>query len=259
LSARTTVAGGVLPSFSLGRSFPDRIPPVRLELLSGFSLELDGRDVPLAPGPQRLIALLALQRRPMLREHVAGVLWPDTSTGHAAGSLRSALWRVQQLGEGRVMWTTRSHVGLAQWISVDVTDMVDQAQRLLHASGAVVEPEDLDYRPLTRDLLPDWYEDWVVMERERLRQLRLHALEAVCQRLISLGMFGGAVQAGLAAVAGEPLRESAHRILIEAYLAEGNVAEAIRQFASYRHTLYHELGVDPSPVMDSLMARLKTA
>ena len=72
-------------------------------------------------------------------------------------------------------------------------------------------------------------------------------------------MFGSAVQAGLAAVAGEPLRESAHRILIEAYLAEGNVAEAIRQYASYRHTLYDELGVEPSPAMSSLMGRLKTA
>jgi len=252
------VAGGVLPSFSIGGAFPDPSTPVRLELLNGFRLQLDGRDLPLAMGPQRLIALLALQRGPMLREHVAGILWPDTSTGHAAGSLRSAVWRVQQLGEGRVVWTTRSHIGLAQRIAVDITAMAGQAQRLLDTS-APCEAEDLDYRPLTRDLLPDWYEDWVVVERERLRQLRLHALEAVCHRLMSLGMFGGAVQAGLAAVAGKPLRESSHRTLIEAYLAEGNVAEAIRQFASYRHTLYEELGVEPSPAMASLIGRLKTA
>jgi DNA-binding SARP family transcriptional activator len=252
------VAGGVLPSFSIGRAHPDPTAPVRLEVLSGFTLALDGREVPLAMGPQRLIALLAIQRRPVLREHVAGMLWPDTSIGRAAGSLRSALWRVQQLGGGRVVWTTRSHVGLAHRVAVDVTDMIAQAGRLLDAS-APCEPGDLDYRPLTRDLLPDWYEDWVVVERERIRQLRLHALEAVCDRLTSLRMFGSAVQAGLAAVAGEPLRESAHRILIEAYLAEGNVAEAIRQYASYRHTLYDELGVEPSPAMSSLMGRLKTA
>ena len=141
---------------------------------------------------------------------------------------------------------------------VDVVEVMGQAHRLLGSNDGVL-PEDLDYRPLTRDLLPDWYEEWVAAERERFRQLRLHALEALCRRLTGLGMFGTAIQAGLAAVAGEPLRETAQRTLIEAYMAEGNIAEAIRQYSTYRRTLFDDLGVDPSPTMVRLMGRLRGA
>jgi DNA-binding SARP family transcriptional activator len=252
------MAGGVLPSLSLDRASPGRLTPGRLELLSGFALEVGGRTVSLPMGPQRVIALLALQGRPMLREHIAGILWPENSTGHAGASLRSALWRIQRLGLGDLAWTTRSHVGLAGLAVVDVIDVIGQAHRLLGSSEGV-RPQDLDYRPLTRDLLPDWYEEWVVAERERFRQLRLHALDALCRRLTVLGMFGTAIQAGLAAVTGEPLRETAQRTLIEAYIAEGNIAEAIRQYSTYRRMLFDDLGVDPSPMMVGLMGRLQGA
>jgi DNA-binding SARP family transcriptional activator len=99
---------------------------------------------------------------------------------------------------------------------------------------------------LIGDLLPGWYEDWVVMERERLRQIRLHALEVLCRHLTSVRVFDRAVQAGLAAVTGEPLRESANLTLIEAFLAEGNVADAILHYRRYRDLLLEELGVRPS-------------
>jgi DNA-binding SARP family transcriptional activator len=220
------MAGGVLPSLSLDRD-SSGLTAVRLELLNGFALQVDGRSLSPAMGAQRVIALLALHGRPLLREHIAGILWPENSTGHAAASLRSALWRIQRLGGGDLVWTSRSHLGLAPHAGVDVVEVVGQAHRLLGSSDGL-RPEDLDYRPLTRDLLPDWYEEWVAAERERFRQLRLHALEALCRRLTGLGMFGTAIQAGLAAVAGEPLRETGQRALIEAYLAEGNIAEAMR-------------------------------
>jgi DNA-binding SARP family transcriptional activator len=73
----------------------------------------------------------------------------------------------------------------------------------------------------------------VLLDRERTRQLSLHALEALCSRWTEMRRFGQAVQAGLAAVAGEPIRESAHRILMKAHLAEGNPGEAIRQYRTY--------------------------
>ncbi len=107
------------------------------------------------------------------------------------------------------------------------------------------------------ELLPDWYDDWVMFERERLRQLRLHALEILCRRLAAAGSFGPAVDAGLAAVLGEPLRESAQRVLIEAHLAEGNRSEAIRQYNSYRVRLYAELGLQPSPSLRRLVLEVE--
>lgn len=106
---------------------------------------------------------------------------------------------------------------------------------------------------LSEDVLPDWGEDWVVEARERHRQLRLHALELLCDRLIHSGSYSRAVQAGLAAVAGEPLRESAQRALITAYLAEGNVSEARRQYCLYQAVLEESLGLQPSAAVARLV------
>jgi DNA-binding SARP family transcriptional activator len=61
------------------------------------------------------------------------------------------------------------------------------------------------------------------------------------------------VQVGLAAVAAEPLRESAHRLLIQGHLAEGNLAEAVRQYDFYRTLLSRELGIEPSPTIKRLV------
>jgi DNA-binding SARP family transcriptional activator len=96
----------------------------------------------------------------------------------------------------------------------------------------------------------------VLLERERFRQLRLHALERLCDRLTAQGRFAEATEAGLAAVAGEPLRESAHRALIRAYLAEGNPGEAVGQYERLRALLRDELGVSPSPLVDRMLADL---
>jgi DNA-binding SARP family transcriptional activator len=94
------------------------------------------------------------------------------------------------------------------------------------------------------------------MERESYHQLRLRALEALCRRLSAKGRFGQAVQAGLAAVSGEPLRESARRALIEAHLAEHNVAAALREYEAFHQLLRDELGLDPSEDMRALVEGL---
>jgi DNA-binding SARP family transcriptional activator len=120
------------------------------------------------------------------------------------------------------------------------------------------DPRDLDadWEPLAGSLLPDWYDDWVLLERERYRQLGLHALEMLSEHLTAARRFGPALEAALAAVAGEPFRESAHRVLIKAHLAEGNASEAIRQYDFYRKLVNDHLGLDPSPAMDALLEGL---
>jgi DNA-binding SARP family transcriptional activator len=108
---------------------------------------------------------------------------------------------------------------------------------------------------LSLDLLPDWYDDWLVDEREGVRQLRLHALEVLTERLSTSGRHVEAIQAALAAVRLEPLRETAHAALIRAHLAEGNRSEALRQFSRCRDALAAELAVEPSESLRKLVAR----
>jgi DNA-binding SARP family transcriptional activator len=118
------------------------------------------------------------------------------------------------------------------------------------------ETHDPQLRLLQHDLLPEWDGDWLEAEQEHHRQRRLHALERLCRRHREQGDYERAITTGLAAVGGERLRESAHRELIEIYLAEGNHAEALRQYQGYRRRLRDELGLIPSPAIRSLVAPL---
>ncbi len=222
-----------------------------LRLLDTFELTCGDRQLELPLPAQRLLAFLALHEQPMPRGYVAGTLWLDSNEAHAAGSLRSALWRVRRLGI-RLVDARGRRLELASPVAVDVRAVVAWAQRVLDPS---TELRGADVAPIWRpgQLLPDWYEDWVETERERLRALRAHALEALCHRLTGAGRFGEAAEAGLAAVRDEPLRESAHRVLIAVHAAEGNRAAALQQYRAFSLLLREELGMSPSSSMERLM------
>jgi DNA-binding SARP family transcriptional activator len=198
---------------------------------------------------QRLLAFLALHPRPLLRPLVAGTLWPETTEERAHASLRSALWRLHRLGDGLVDVTgPRLRLGAA--VEVDLRLAEATARRLLEGAEAVTA----ETATLFGELLPDWYEDWVLLERERFRQLRLRALDALCERLTRADRLAEAFEIGLAALAAEPLRESAHRALVRIHLAEGNAGEALRQYRLCRRLLGERLGIEPSAQMDVLVA-----
>jgi len=206
--------------------------------------------VALPAAVQRIVAFVALQDRPVLRPYAAGMLWLDCSDERAAANLRSALWRVHRTGHDFVRSDGR-HLRLSPTVSVDLRVRARLARRLLDEPDA-----DVDESLLGGEVLPDWYDEWVLFERERFRQLRLHALETLCERLAGERRFSRAVDVGLAAVAADPLRESAHRVLIRVHLAEGNAHEALRQFRLCRRLLAQQLGLEPSPELRQLVAPL---
>jgi DNA-binding SARP family transcriptional activator len=107
-------------------------------------------------------------------------------------------------------------------------------------------------------LLPGWYDEWVLVERERLCQLRMHALEAWAGKLAAARRYGEAIQAACAAMGVQPLRESAHRALVRIHLAQGNVAEAVRAYESFRALLAADLGVEPTGQMDALVSMVRS-
>jgi len=224
---------------------------VTLGLLQGFRLEHEGGNSELPLGIQRLVAFLAIHNRPLLRLFVAGSLWIDSSEEHANANLRTALWRLHRLGFPLVE-ASRSHLSLAPGVVVDLHELSRRARQVLRHE---VDPtrKNVDAILSGGDLLPDWYDEWVVVEREQFRQLRLLALETMCAELSAAGPYAMAVEAGLACIAAEPLRESAHRALIGAHLAEGNRVEAIRQFRLYEALVRDELGVEPSAAIRRML------
>jgi DNA-binding SARP family transcriptional activator len=220
-----------------------------LTLVGGFRLQVDGTPLELSLVLQRLVALLALRARPVRRALVAGVLWPDCDETRARANLRSALWRLRAL-EARVVDGDQDQLCMDPCVSVDV-DRIGDPEDVLR-DGRPVDPREIVQ--LGEELLPGWYEDWVLFERERLRQHRLRLLEEIAVRLAAGHRFPEAVEVALAAIAVEPLRESAHRVLVRVHLDEGNVAEALRAYDLFERRLGEELSLRPSAHMRELLA-----
>jgi SARP family transcriptional regulator, regulator of embCAB operon len=232
-------------------------PHMRMSLLGGFQLENEGANLILPEGSQRLLAFLALKGRWIRRQTVAGTLWPVATDEHASSSLRSALARLDN-GARSAVEATAAQLRLAHDVSVDLWDSRALAHHLLEHPQAST-PDHLDAEAvsaLSGELLPDWYDEWVLVETEDWRQLRLHALEALAESLTTGGDFAGAAEAALAAVRAEPLRESPRAALIRVHIAEGNPSEALREFARYGELLMIELGVEPTERLRELVGGL---
>jgi DNA-binding SARP family transcriptional activator len=226
-----------------------------VQLLGGFGLFNGHVDVTLAEGSQKLLAFLALRKKPVKRTLAAGTLWPEADDVRAHSSLRSAVARLDPAAESALVVTT-THLKLSDSVTVDLWESEALARRLVgpHASLRVEPSISGDLEALSSALLPDWYEDWVILEAENWGQLRIHALEALAKELREGGSFGDATSAAQAAVQADPLRESARAALIKVHIAEGNISEALKEFASYRETLMSELNLEPTPGLKNLLA-----
>lgn len=225
---------------------------VHLRLLGCFRLEVDDAVIPLPLGTQRLLALLGL-RGSLSRPRLAGTLWPDTSQTQALTNLRHVFWRLQCAIPQRVVVVAAGvELALAADVDCDVARLEREARRLWAGDSVVslVEapaPGTPGLSPgSVEDLLPDWDDEWVLGDRERLRQLHLHALEAYAEALLAAGQFGLALHFALTALSADVLRESAHRTVIKVHRAEGNISEARRALDRCRAILENDLGVAPT-------------
>ena len=223
---------------------------VVIRLLPAFEVLRGGAALSLPSRAQRLIALLAISGGPVVRSSVAERLWPDVSEARACASLRGTLW-----GLSRAPWSPvvvgNEALGLGRMVESELE--VARALAMSVIDGSHVPGDAACEQFLSADLLPGWSDEWLVVEREQYRQLRLHALDKLCLLHAQAGRFALAISAGLASVSSEPTRESAHRALIRAHLLEGNPSEAIRQYHVYMHVARAELGIEASPQLEGLL------
>ena len=224
-----------------------------LQLLGSFLLRRADTRIALPTGPQRLLAFLAIQG-PVPSLVTMGTLWPHVGEQHARGSLRTAMWRLHR-DAPRLVERTDDMLALRGEVRVDIHAATDSAQLILQDRGQVSASRAFLYA--RGDLLPGWYDDWVIFERERFRQLRLHALDALARQFNAQGRYIDALEAAIESVRIEPLRESANRMIIAIHLTEGNVVEAVRHYRFFRDLLRAELGIEPSPQLTELMSDAK--
>jgi DNA-binding SARP family transcriptional activator len=154
--------------------------------------------------------------------------------------------------------TTSQRVALAAGVQVDVQHLTRSAHEIIKLPDSAAVPVGFGdlVEPLSQEMLPDWSEDWISADRERWDQVRLHALETLAKRLLGAEQHLSALEVALTAVQIDPLRESAHRAVVEVHIAEGNSASAIRHYRHYRGLLQRELGVAPTYHMEQLIHSL---
>lgn len=263
-SERWALPAPLPAELTIGRQLEDLAPLapsvlIEISMLGAFALRVGGTAIEgLSVGSQRLLVFLALHDRAVTRIAVAGSMWPDATEERAGISLRSALSRLDPATRETILMASAG-LGLAQTVAVDLRDAQALARRLL-AHDRTPLPADLSAEALaalSRELLPDWYDDWVVAEAEDWRQLRMSALESLATILIDDGRLAEAASAARAAMKVEPLRESAHASLIRVHIAEGNQTEALRVFDRYTELLMSALQLEPTQHLSQLVADIR--
>lgn len=231
----------------------DGRPPhgYRLEVLGGWHLARDGKPLAVPLRSQRLIAYLAVAG-PCPRAVLCGRLWPASTEPRALDSLR----------------VTIHHVGR------DLPGLLARHDALLALGPAVVVDLDLERAGLADtgadapaggghdagdgsfgrepDLLPGWYEEWVLDEQDRLRTQRIRHHAGTAQRLLDTGEPRAAIDAAGRGLRLDPLDEWSLEVLVRAHLLVGAACAARRALLAFRNGLHREFGQVSSPVLDQL-------
>jgi WD40 repeat protein/DNA-binding SARP family transcriptional activator len=234
---------------------------LQIRLLGQFDVRAAGKriDIPARAGQSLLAYLLLNAGTPQRRERLAGLLWPDTSDEHARHNLRTELWRIRKaLG-------SRDDADHDYLLTEDLTITfnpeaqfwldVNQLQRPTSSDGTL---DDLlgQLTLYQGELLPGFYDDWIVLERERLQALFERDMKRLLERLCEEQRWTTVLEWSERWIALGQTPEPAYRALMAAYAALGDRTKAIATFERCRAALEHELGVEPSPETQNLYDRL---
>ncbi len=235
---------------------------LHLALLGSFDARLDpGGRLTLAR--QKVAALLAFLAstpgRLHRRDTLAALLWADAPGPRARQSLRTALaeLRLALAPVSSCLIERGDAVGLdSDAVDVDVA----RFEALLANGGpAALEQAAGIYRG---ELLEGLrvaeapFEEWLMAERERLRELALEALARILAGHIRADALAQAVQTALRLVALDPLQETVHRTLMRLYLRLGRRGAGLRQYQACLDALRRELGAEPEAETRALYLEL---
>ncbi|HHY55567.1 MAG TPA: AAA family ATPase [Chloroflexi bacterium] len=240
-----------------------------IQLLGGLCILVGGANVRIdQPRLQRLLVYLLLHRRhPRPRQQIAFTLWPDTNDGQALKNLRTLLTRLRHMLPDLDQYVETTPYAL-QWrqdapCQLDVVAFeaacaegmqADRRQQAEIASTAYARAAQL----YTGDLTPGWYDEWLVPERERLRQMFLDALERLTVLWADQGDHRAALGYAQQLQRADPLHEAAYRQLMQLHLELDDRAAALRVYHTCATTLRNELGVDPAPATQALYLQVLT-
>lgn len=220
-----------------------------LRVLGYWQLRFDGLPVEVGARQQRLLAALALLHT-QPRHVLAALLWPNSPERQSAGNLRASVFRISH--ELPRLLSATDPLQLDAAARVDLREVRELITEITLTGTRSVLPASIDLLQ-EANLLPGWYEEWVIDQQDHLLNQRVDALETVARSYLATGSFGRALGAARAAAVVDPLRESAQHLLVRCHLAEDNYASAVQVYRSYRALLRRELGIAPSPHFAELL------
>jgi DNA-binding SARP family transcriptional activator/muconolactone delta-isomerase len=224
---------------------------LRIFLIGQFKLQADDAPIELPSRPaQSLLAYLALHAGVVhRREKLAGLFWHDATETNARSYLRQALWRIRKAFEAvSIPWENY----------LDITDIsvsfrqesdhwLDTEAFLDMAMDGSVEGLQEQTGLYTGELLPGFFDDWVLSERERLQAAYHQKMDRLLDELLSAGRWHEAVNNGEQWIRLGYAPEPAYRALMRAYAGMGDQAMASATYQRCIEALDKELGLDPSP------------
>lgn len=232
---------------------------LEIRLLGQFDIRLHGVPVELSSRPaQSLLAYLLLNHGTAhRRERLAGLLWPDSSEANARRNLRQALWQIRRaLGEVSDSLldaddlTIAAHLQNDHWLDVAILHQpLDDA----------VTADELMCRVAVYggELLPGFYDDWAVLERERLNAHCERTLNLLLDRLVAEARWEDVLQWAERWIALGHTPEAAYRALMLAHAALGDMAAVAEVYRRCVEALDRELAVEPSEQTRTLYERLR--
>ena len=244
------------------------LPFLRIQLLGGFSVSYGERAVASISTPrlQSLLAYLVLNANiPQSRQHIAFLLWPDTSESNARNNLRQFLHQLRHLlpdpdrfltadantvcwhqGEGQIIDVQRFEHALVEAETAEQRADMSAAQHRLK--------EALSY--YQGDLLPSCYDDWIISDRERLRQRCHSATQKLVHVLEEQHEYAAALLAAQSLLRLDPLDENTYAMLMRLHDLNHDRAAARRVYQTATELLQRELGVEPDETLRQAYQRV---
>ncbi len=226
---------------------------LNVKLLGQFDIRLDAKPVEISHKPARLLLayLLLNPGKIQQRDKLAGLLWPDSLETTARKNLRNAVWLLRQaIGEGYIQ-ADRSTV------SFDPVAPYELDVHLLESEAASDTGKLLQaVSAYAGELMPGYYEDWLQLERERLRAVFENRMQQLLEHLSAEARWPEAVTWAEHWIAQGDVPEPAYRALMVAHAALGDLAGVSTAYRRCQNALIEELGVQPSPDTVALYERL---
>jgi len=219
---------------------------------------------------RELLVYLLLHRRSHPREKLATVLWEHGTAQRTKAYLRKALWQLRDTIEPETETAESMLRADEDWIQIapeaalwtDVIvfeDVFDEVQDCAVAdlSTACVQSLEKAAALYTGDLLENWYEEWCLMERERLRDMFLRMMDRLVRCCEQRGTYDTGIQYGLRLLRIDPARERTHRQLMRLRARAGNRTGALRQYERCAEVLDQELDVRPATATRRLRDQIR--